>query len=96
MVGIKVAELLHSGVNVTIVDAASHLFPLAAYESAARFIQRQLENKGLGFRFDAKVTAIGEDDIAFADGSALQADLVCLSYPALAPAHGPFGTAVFR
>jgi NAD(P)H-nitrite reductase large subunit len=79
MVGIKVAELLHSeGVNVTIVDAASHLFPLAAYESTARFIQRQLENKGLGFRFDAKVTAIDEDGIAFADGSALQADLVCL------------------
>ena len=79
MVGIKVAELLHAaGVKVTIVDAAPYLFPLAAYRSTAEAIQRKLEEKGVAFAFDAKVSAIDEAGVTFADGAKLEADLVCL------------------
>lgn len=79
MVGIKVAELLHKeGVEVTIVDAAPYLFPLAAYRSTAEAIQHRLEGQGVRFAFDAKVSAIDEGGVTFADGTQLSADIVCL------------------
>ena len=79
MVGIKVAELLHKeGAEVTIVDAAPYLFPLAAYRSTAEFITEKLEEKGVHFLFDSKVSAISEAGVTFADGSMLHADIVCL------------------
>lgn len=79
MVGIKVAELLHAaGVKVTIVDAAPYLFPLAAYRSTAEVIRHKLEEQGVAFAFDAKVSAIDEAGVTFADGTKLETDLVCL------------------
>ena len=79
MVGIKVAELLHKeDAAVTIVDAAPYLFPLAAYRSTAEGIQCRLEDKGVHFLFDSKVSAISEEGVTFADGTMLEADIVCL------------------
>lgn len=79
MVGIKVAELLwERGITTTIADAASHLFPLAAYPQVAHEIQSRLEEKGLRFVFGANVSAIDEHGAVLADGTLLEADLVCL------------------
>ena len=79
MVGIKVAELLYArGVDTTIVDAAPYIFPLAAYESTAAEIRRRLEEKGVHFAFDAKCSAIDERGVTLADGTLMEADIVCL------------------
>ena len=79
MVGIKVAELLwKAGAEVTIADAAKFLFPLAAFESTARIMERKLEERGYRFLWDAGLTGITPEGVKFADGTELEADLICL------------------
>ncbi|NLY71486.1 MAG: FAD-dependent oxidoreductase [Clostridiales bacterium] len=79
MVGIKVAELLHeNGIETTIVDAASYLFPLAAYESVAKVIQQRLEKQGIKFLFGAQVSTITKEGVVLGDGNLLESDIVCL------------------
>lgn len=79
MVGIKVAELLwRRNIDVTMIDAASYIFPLAAYKEIAEEIQDKLEEKGLGILMDAKVSKITDEGVILADGSVIEADLVCL------------------
>ena len=79
MVGIKVAELLwKAGAEVTIADAAKFLFPLAAFESTARIMERQLEVRGYRFLWGAGLTGITPEGVKFADGTELEADLICL------------------
>ena len=79
MVGIKVTELLcRRNVETTMVDAAPYLFHLAAYQSTAKAIQNKLNEAGLNMVFNAQVAAIQPRGVALADGSLLEADLVCL------------------
>ena len=79
MVGIKVAELLwKEGIHTTLVDAAPHIFPLAAFEPVAREIEQRLERKGYHFKWNAGAKEITATGIAFADGSALEADFICM------------------
>lgn len=79
MVGIKVAELLcRRNIQTTMIDAAPYLFPLAAYQSTAEVIQDQLEKAGLRLVFNAQVSTIRPQGVELADGSLLEADLVCL------------------
>ena len=48
MVGIKVVELLHkAGIKTTLADMAPRIFPLAAYESVSREIERRLTDKAV-------------------------------------------------
>ena len=79
MVGIKVAEVLFDrGIETTLVDGASYLFPLAAYKKTALDIQKRLEDKGLKFIFDAQVVNIEEGLVGLADGRNLETELICL------------------
>ena len=79
MVGIKVAEVLFDkGIETTLIDGASWLFPLAAYEKTARDMQQRLEDKGLQFLFDAQVADIGDGVVKLADGRILETELICL------------------
>lgn len=79
MVGIKVAELLHRhGAEVTLVDGAPYLFPLAAYRSTAHVIQQKLEEKGIRQIYGAQVSSVNPEGVLLADGQQLDADLVCL------------------
>ncbi|MBR6350524.1 MAG: FAD-dependent oxidoreductase [Lachnospiraceae bacterium] len=79
MVGIKVAEVLFDrGVETTLVDGASYLFPLAAYKDTALDIQKRLEDKGVKFIFDAQVVDIDEGVVKLADGRSLETELLCL------------------
>lgn len=79
MVGIKVAELLwKSGAEVTIADAAKFLFPLAAFESTARIMEQNLEERGYHFLWGAGLTGITPKGVKFAGGTELEADLIYL------------------
>ena len=79
MVGIKVAELLYRhGAEVTLVDGAPYLFPLAAYQSTAHVIQRKLEEKGIRQIYSAQVASVNPGGVLLANGQQLDADLVCL------------------
>ncbi len=79
MVGIKVAELLYRrGIETTIVDGAEYLFPMAAYRGFAETIQDRLCSLGIQFVFGAQVMDILPEGILLADGSLLEAEVVCL------------------
>lgn len=78
MVGMKVAELLHRrGVETTVVDIASHLFPLAAFENVARELERRISKQGIRFRWNAALDEITPEGIRFADGRETEADIIC-------------------
>lgn len=79
MVGIKVAELLYRrDIDTTIVDGAQYLFPMAAYRSFAEDIQERLTDMGIHFVFGAQVADILPGGISLADGTMLDAEVVCL------------------
>lgn len=79
MVGIKVAELLcKRGIDTTIADLASWLFPLAAFENVAREIERRVSGQGIGFKWDSSVTEVTEKGVRFRDGEELEADVICM------------------
>ena len=79
MVGIKVAELLWKrGVQTTIADFASWLFPLAAFENVAREIERRVSEKGITFKWNAGVGEVTAGGVRFSDGEELEADVICM------------------
>ena len=79
MVGVKVAELLlEHGVDITMADAAPYLFPLAAFEDAAREMEKRMEARGLHFKWNCSISGICAGGARFSDGTSLPADLVCL------------------
>lgn len=79
MVGIKVAELLwRRGTDTTIADAASFLFPLAAFENVARFMEERLTEKGIHFHWGAAAKCVTDQGLELADGTVVEADLICL------------------
>ncbi len=79
MVGIKVAELLWKrGIQTTIADFASWLFPLAAFENVAREIEYRVSEQGIGFKWNAGVNAVTDKGVRFGDGEELEADIICM------------------
>lgn len=79
MVGIKVAELLWKrGIETTIADFASWLFPLAAFENVAREIEGRVSEQGIQFKWNAGVTAVTGRGVCFSDGEELEADIICM------------------
>jgi NADPH-dependent 2,4-dienoyl-CoA reductase/sulfur reductase-like enzyme len=78
MAGMKVAELLHRrGVETTVVDIASHLFPLAAFENVAREIERRISSRGIHFRWNTALEEITSKGVRFTDGRETEADVIC-------------------
>lgn len=79
MVGIKVAELFYKkGIDTTIADMAPFLFPLAAYESTGRELERRLQEKGFHFKWSAGIEEITRDGARFSDHTEVPADIICL------------------
>lgn len=79
MVGIKVAELLHSrGIKTTLLDAADYIFPLAAYPETAQEISQALEAQGLRLRMGMRISGVNAGGVVLSDGGGLPADLVCI------------------
>lgn len=63
MVGIKLVELFRkAGVACCLADMAPHIFPLAAGEACARFIERRLEDSGVRLRFSAAIERCEETE----------------------------------
>lgn len=79
MVGIKVAELLNDrGVKTTLADFADFLFPLAAFEDVARELERRVRGYGIDFLWKKGLSAISDNGAVFADGTEVEADIICL------------------
>ena len=83
MVGIKVVELLAKrGIDTSLADLASWMFPVAAYEDVAREIERRLEARGIGLYFQNTVTRVEDRDgvqtAVLTDGREIPADIVVL------------------
>ncbi len=79
MVGIKVAELLWKrGIQTTVADFASWLFPLAAFENVAREIERRVSEQGIGFKWNSGVSEVTGKGVRFSDGVELEADIICM------------------
>lgn len=83
MVGIKVVELLNNrGIHTTLADMAPRMFPLAAYESVSREIERRITQKGVQLALGSALASVEETGDGFVcsmtDGSTVQADLIVL------------------
>ena len=83
MVGIKVVELLNArGIKTTFADMANRIFPLAAYESVSREIERRISEKGVKLALGSALSSVEETADGFkcnmSDGSIVDADLIVL------------------
>ena len=83
MVGIKVVELLAArGIKTTLADMADRIFPLAAYESVSREIERRISEKGISLALGSALSSVEETADGFScnmsDGNTVQADLIVL------------------
>ena len=83
MVGIKVVELLNArGIKTTFADMANSIFPLAAYESVSREIERRISEKGVKLALGSALSSVEETPDGFkcnmSDGSIVEADLIVL------------------
>ena len=83
MVGIKVVELLNArGIKTTFADMANRIFPLAAYESVSREIERRISEKGVKLALGSALSSVEETSDGFkcnmSDGSIVDADLIVL------------------
>lgn len=83
MVGIKVVELLvNRGIHTCLADMAPKLFPLAAYDSVAKEIERRLQAKGIDLALGNALQKAEKTEAGYlctmADGSTLFADLIVL------------------
>ena len=83
MVGIKVVELLNArGIKTTFADMANRIFPLAAYESVSREIERRISEKGVKLALGSALSSVEETADGFkcnmSAGSIVDADLIVL------------------
>lgn len=66
MVGIKVVELLNNrGIHTTLADMAPRMFPLAAYESVSREIERRITQKGVQLALGSALASVEETGDGF-------------------------------
>ena len=83
MVGIKVVELLNkAGINTTLADMADRIFPLAAYESVSREIERRISNKGIHLALGCALDSCEKTETGYicnmTNGEKIQTDLIVL------------------
>ena len=84
LLGLEAANgLMAQGMEVTVVHLMDILMERQLDPTAARMLQRSLEERGMRFLLETQTTAVlGEDrarGLRFADGSELEADLVVMA-----------------
>jgi nitrite reductase (NADH) large subunit len=84
LLGLEAARgLLSHGVAVTVVEVAPHLMVQQLDPAAGSLLRRQMEALGVGVLLEKQTTRIlgngSVEAVEFADGSALEADLVVVS-----------------
>ncbi|MFY9262267.1 MAG: FAD-dependent oxidoreductase [Actinomycetaceae bacterium] len=78
-IGIEVAEnLVHLGMDVTLVEAAAQVMAPVDPELAA-LVHDELRRNGVKLVLNQSVTAISEDSVTVTDGTEIQADVVVAS-----------------
>lgn len=95
-IGLEAAEALaQTGVDVTVVEMADHVLPPLEVE-VAHPVQDELGRLGIKTHLGVAASAIRpgahSDTVVLADGTELQADLICLS-AGVVPATAPFAAA---
>ena len=83
MVGIKVVELLNkAGIATTLADMADRIFPLAAYESVSKEIEKRITAKGVNLALGCALAQVEKNGSGYnctmTDGSRISADLIVL------------------
>ena len=83
MVGIKVVELLNkAGIPTTLADMADRIFPLAAYDSVSKEIEKRITAKGVSLALGSALSSAQKTDSGYkcimTDGSEISADLIVL------------------
>lgn len=83
MVGIKVVELLNkAGIETTLADMADRIFPLAAYESVSREIEKRIEEKGVKLALGCALDSCEKTQTGYickmTDGGRIETDLIVL------------------
>ena len=78
MVGIKVAEITYKRGIKTALLGRRGIFSQAAYPSTAKRITETLEGMGVRVQMGVRIAAISPRGVVFADGSVLEADMVCM------------------
>ncbi len=83
MVGIKVVELLNrKGIKTTFADMAPRIFPLAAYESVSKEIERRIEEKGVVMALGSALSEAEKTENGYictmSDGKKVECDLIVL------------------
>ncbi|MDD1621541.1 MAG: FAD-dependent oxidoreductase [Methylococcaceae bacterium] len=85
LLGLEAANgLLHRGMKVTVVNRAGHLLNRQLDATAAGFLQRQLQAKGMEFKLGVSIAEIMDDNgrisgIMLSDGTRLDADLAVMA-----------------
>lgn len=78
-IGLEVCENLHGqGIAVTMIERLPQVTPGLDVDMAV-YVQEHLEKKGVQVHLGAGVTEITEDKLLFADGTAIEADMVLLA-----------------
>jgi NADPH-dependent 2,4-dienoyl-CoA reductase/sulfur reductase-like enzyme/rhodanese-related sulfurtransferase len=78
-IGLEMAEAFHHrGIHVTVVEKNPHILPLLDRDMATH-LQEQIRGAEFDFKLSAEATRFSSEDVEFADGSRLKADLILLS-----------------
>jgi len=82
-VGIKIAEFLHKrGIDITLTDTATHVFPLAALPNTASLIENRVKVKGVELLLGHGISGIVQKDdhlvASFSDGVERDCDIAVL------------------
>lgn len=86
LLGLEAANGLRAqGMQVTVVHSSSYILNKQLDETAARLLQRTLEEKGIGFCLNARTSSLSGDaegnvsELHFNDGRSLRADMVVMA-----------------
>jgi len=84
LLGLEAANgLMKQGMDVTVVHLLSHLMERQLDATAAKMLQKSLEDKGMKFLMDHATEAVLGDDhvtgLKFSDGSEVEADLLVMA-----------------
>ena len=79
-IGTEIAEnFIHSGYNVTLIDASKNLLGLALDQEFSKWIHKSMRDNGVKLLLDTKMQAFEGNDILLEDGTIIPADIVFMT-----------------
>ncbi len=78
-IGVEMAEnLVERGINVTLVDLASHILKPFDYEMACE-LEYELKSRGINVLVNTAVESVNDGTVVLGDGSVIESDLTVLA-----------------